>query len=155
MFAFGSNSNPLPQSKALILKRLCLKRLAILWNLIFSWVKRVGWISAAWHLGGDTHMISTWRRWGAGKFAPWPSIMLSHTSIYYWQEFVTFILTSDSEAIFYRYHCIVCRINRTIELAVNFNVTWLGFFLFNFVCSQIRCVCCFIVSLRFQVVEIN
>ena len=35
MFAFGSKSIPLPQSKRLILKRLCLKRLTILGDLIF------------------------------------------------------------------------------------------------------------------------
>ena len=125
VFAFGSKFDPLPQIKRLILKGLCLKRLATLGNLIFSGVERVGWLSAAWHLGGDTRMTSTLRGWGG--FAPWPSIMFSQTLIYYWQEIFTFTLTSDSEAILYRYNCIVCGINRTIERVVNFNVTWLGF----------------------------
>ena len=58
MFAFGSKSNPLPQSKRRILKGLCLKRLAILGDLIFSGVERVDGPSPAWHLGDDTHMKS-------------------------------------------------------------------------------------------------
>ena len=57
MFAFGCKSIPLPQSKRLILKGLCLKRLTILWDL------RIGWLFAAWHLGCDTHVISTERGW--------------------------------------------------------------------------------------------
>ena len=39
MFAFGSKFIPLPQSKRFILKGLCLKRLTILGDLIFSGVK--------------------------------------------------------------------------------------------------------------------
>ena len=59
MFAFGSKSIALRQSKKLILKGLRFKRLTILGDLIFSGVERVGWLSAAWHLGCDTHMMST------------------------------------------------------------------------------------------------
>ena len=63
MFAFGCKSIPLPQSKRLILKGLCLKRLTILGDLIFSEIERIGWLSAAWHLGCDSHEISTLRGW--------------------------------------------------------------------------------------------
>ena len=55
------------------------------------------------------------------------SCSVKQTLVYYWQEIFTFTLTSESEAILYRYHCIVCGINRTIERVVDFNVTWLGF----------------------------
>ena len=90
-------------------------------------------------------------------FVPWPSIMLSQTLIYYWQEiFFTFTLTLDSEAILYSYHCIVCGINRTIERVVNFNVTWLSFvFVLILFVHNTRCGCCSIACLRFQVVEIK
>ena len=68
-------------------------------------------------------------------FAPWLSIMLSQTLIYYWQEIFTFTLTSDSEAILYWYHCIVCGLIEPIKRVVSFNVTWLSFVfvLINFI----------------------
>ena len=77
-------------------------------------------------------------------FATWPEIMLSQTLIYHWQEIFLLILVSDSEASF-RYHCIVCGLNRTIERVISLNVTWIGFV---FVRSHARCGCCSIVCWR-------
>ena len=59
-------------------------------------------------------------------FTPWPN-MLSQTMCY-WQEIFFLTLTSDSEAILEWYHCIVCRLNRTIEHVVSLNVVLLYFF---------------------------
>ena len=54
------------------------------------------------------------------------------------------------------YRCIVCELNRTIERGVNVNVTWLDLFsCFVFVRLHARCSCCFIVCLRFHVVQIK
>ena len=85
-------------------------------------------------------------------FAPWPNIMLI---IYYWQEIFLLNLTSDSEAIFWWYHRIVCGLNQAIERVVNLNMTLLIFFvclfLFDFVHLHARCGCCSIVYWHFHV----
>ena len=65
--------------------------------------------------------------------------MLSQT-IHYWQEIFFLTLTSDSEAILWWYHWIVCGINRTIERMANLNVTWFCF-CFDFLCSYARWGC--------------
>ena len=74
-----------------------------------------------------------------------------------WIFTMTRYAKSDSEAILWWYHCIVCGLNRTIEHVVNLNMTWLYFFYFwfDFVCSNARCRCCPIVCLCFQVMQIK
>ena len=84
-------------------------------------------------------------------------LSLRHDQIlcYYWQEIFLLNLTSDSEAIFWLYHCIVCGLNQTIERVVNLNMTLLIFFvclfLFDFVHLHTRCGCCSIVYWHFHV----
>ena len=84
-------------------------------------------------------------------------LSLRHDQIlcYYWQEIFLLNLTSDSEAIFWLYHCIVCGLNQTIERVVNLNMTLLIFFvclfLFDFVHLHARCGCCSIVYWHFHV----
>ena len=59
MFAFGCKSIPLPQSKRLILKGLCLKRLTILGDLIFSGVKTL--MSKFSDMTSSSIFFLTWR----------------------------------------------------------------------------------------------
>ena len=129
------------------------------WGGVGGGVDKIEMLSDVWGWGGVREcfrcpiLIFILKKIG---FVPWPSIMLSQTLIYYWQEIFTFTLTSDSEAILYRYNCIVCGINRTIERVVNFNVTWLSFvFVLILFVHNTRCGCCSIACLRFQVVEIK
>ena len=87
-------------------------------------------------------------------FAPWPDIMLAQTLIYYWQENHPF--DSDvrqwSQPLMIPLHCLWAKSNNRTHGQFECDVTWFCF-CFDFVRSNVRCGCCSIVCLRFQVVQ--
>ena len=85
------------------------------------------------------------------KFAPWSSIMLSQTLMYYWQEIFLLTLTSQWSIPL---HCLWAKSNNRTRDQFEYDVTWFCF-CFDFVRSHVRCGFCSIVRLPFQVLQIK
>ena len=88
-------------------------------------------------------------------FAPWPDIMMSQTLC-----IIDKNLPFDSDVRQRSHtwiiplHCLWAKSNNRTRGQFECDVNWFCF-CFDFVRSQARCDCCFIVYLRFQVVEIR
>ena len=119
----------------------------------------------------DTHMTSTLRGWGVNKCSGrpiffffikenWICAMTRHHTEPNINILLTTNLGSDSDvrhrshALMIPLHCLWTESNNRTCCPFECDVNWF-YFCFDFVLSRAQCGCCFIVCLRFQVVEIK